>query len=109
MQQLVRIRDGAGVRGISRRAPQQHRMHAGEWRGLPVAIKIVLFQSGADDAQVAQVASEAAIASNLSHSNVVATYSHDIHYVDDSCPNELGIFKFYLIQVLQAAHASCGP
>eukprot|EP00892_Ulva_mutabilis_P009198 jgi/Ulvmu1/6650/UM003_0288.1 len=73
-------------------------VYRGEWRGLPVAIKIVLFQSGADDAQVAQVASEAAIASNLSHTNVVATYSHDIHYVDDSCPNELGIFKFYLIQ-----------
>lgn len=70
------------------------------WRGLAVAIKIVLFQSGAEDAQVAQVASEAAIASNLSHSNVVATYSHDIRSVDNSgASNELAVFKFYLVQV----------
>jgi hypothetical protein len=80
---------------------------AGQWRGLPVAIKTVLFQSGSGDSQMALVASEAAIASNLVHPNIVATYSHDICNVSQE-GNELPIFKFYLIQVRQAPllHAS---
>jgi hypothetical protein len=45
------------------------------------------------------VASEAAIASNLVHHNVVATYSHDICNVSPSTGIELPVFKFYLIQV----------
>jgi hypothetical protein len=71
---------------------------AGQWRGLPVAIKTVLFQSSSGDSQMALVASEAAIASNLVHPNIVATYSHDICNVSQG-GNELPIFKFYLIQV----------
>ena len=78
---------------------------AGEWRGLPVAIKVLLFHS--DHAKVAEVASEAAaIATNLTHSSLVATYSHDLHCLDNAAtaasptfPAEPKIFKLYLIQV----------
>jgi hypothetical protein len=75
-------------------------MHVGEWRGLPVAIKVLLFHS--DQSKVAEVASEAAIATNLTHSNLVATYSHDLHCLDNndsSTSPEPKIFKLYLIQV----------
>ena len=72
--------------------------HAGEWRGLEVAIKTIVFESGVEDNQTARVASEAAIASNLVHSNVVSTYSHSIASVGDRVGNELEVFKFYLIQ-----------
>lgn len=64
-----------------------------------MAIKTVLFQSGSGDDQTSRVASEAAIASNLVHRNIVSTYSHDIRNVTSSQGNELAIFKFYLIQV----------
>ena len=84
---------------------------AGKWRGLDVAIKTVLFQSGPGDNQTAVVASEAAIASNLVHDNIVTTYSHDICKVETrSAMNELNVFKFYLIQVREAkqtAMCSC--
>lgn len=72
--------------------------HAGAWRGLEVAIKTVVFQSAGADEQMAQVASEAAIASNLSHRNVVATYSHDIVDVVRAVGPEPGFYKFYLVQ-----------
>lgn len=70
-----------------------------------MAIKVLLFHS--DQAKVAEVASEAAIATNLTHSNLVATYSHDLHCVDNNAsaatspafPGEPKIFKLYLIQV----------
>lgn len=75
------------------------RCPAGEWRGLEVAIKTVLFQSGDGDNQTALVASEAAIASNLVHHNIVSTYSHEICNVLASTGMELPVFKFYLIQV----------
>jgi hypothetical protein len=72
---------------------------AGEWRGLEVAIKTILFESGAEDLQTARVASEAAIACNLDHHNVVATYSHNITSVAaPSSANMLDVFKFFLIQ-----------
>ena len=81
-------------------------MAAGQWRGLEAAIKTVIFQSRAADAIKATVASEAAIATNLTHSNVVATYGHDICSATggggSSQPqgaNELDIYKFYLFQV----------
>lgn len=64
-----------------------------------MAIKTLIFQDGGGDGQTAVVASEAAIASNLVHRNVVATYSHDICNVVGETNHELGIFKFYLIQV----------
>lgn len=74
---------------------------AGEWRGLEAAIKTVIFQSRAADAVKAAVASEAAIATNLTHSNVVATYGHDICSAATGArgTNELDIYKFYLFQV----------
>ena len=71
---------------------------AGEWRGREVAIKTVLFQSGAGDNQTALVASEAAIASNLIHRNIVSTFSYDIRNVAENSGNELAVFKFYLVQ-----------
>jgi serine/threonine protein kinase len=70
----------------------------GEWRGLEVAIKTVVFQSGKGDNQTALVASEAAIATNLVHRNIVSTFSHDIRTVAPIAGNELAVFKFYLIQ-----------
>jgi serine/threonine protein kinase len=64
-----------------------------------VAIKTVLFQSGPAENQLAKVASEAAIASNLHHNNVVVTYAHDICRVETPVDtNELTMFKFYLVQ-----------
>ena len=76
-----------------------------------MAIKVLLFHS--DQAKVAEVASEAAIATNLSHSNLVATYSHDLHCLDEQSnsnspafPGEPKIFKLYLIQVCTSAAAA---
>jgi hypothetical protein len=57
---------------------------------------------------MSSLASEAAIASNLSHRNVVAMYNHDICNVAVAACNELDIYKFYLIQVCSSArHSSC--
>jgi hypothetical protein len=64
-----------------------------------VAIKTVLFQNDPSDDQTARLASEAAIARNLVHPNIVSTYSHDIRNVTQSQGNELAIVKFYLVQV----------
>eukprot|EP00892_Ulva_mutabilis_P012784 jgi/Ulvmu1/9879/UM057_0034.1 len=73
-------------------------VYHGEWRGLDVAIKTVIFQSCGGDQQANVVATEAAIATNLVHPNVVATYSHDVLDVAEAVGNELGVYKFYLIQ-----------
>eukprot|EP00892_Ulva_mutabilis_P012771 jgi/Ulvmu1/9867/UM057_0021.1 len=73
-------------------------VYHGEWRGLDVAIKTVIFSSDHGDRQTQVVASEAAIASNLSHRNVVATYNHDVLDVAKAVGPELGVYKFYLIQ-----------
>ena len=78
---------------------RMHRVCAGEWRGLDVAIKTVIFQSCGGDQQTAVVATEAAIATNLVHRNIVATYSHDVLDVAAGVGPELGVYKFYLIQV----------
>lgn len=64
-----------------------------------MAIKTVVFSCEEGDKQMAQVASEAAIASNLSHRSIVATYSHDITEVQKASGPECGVYKFYLIQV----------
>ena len=71
---------------------------AGAWKGIDVAIKTVVFQSEGADAQMAQVASEAAIASNLTHANIVSTYTHDIVDVVKAVGPEPGFYKFYLVQ-----------
>lgn len=69
-----------------------------------MAIKTMVFQSRAD--QIAQAASETAIASNLAHPNMVTTYCHDLQKIDSStellsgsCKIELRLYKLYLIQV----------
>lgn len=73
---------------------------AGEWQGIPVAIKTVVFQGGDDQTQSSLIVSEAAIASNLFHKNVVATYCHDVRsLMCGGVGNEEGVFKFYLLQV----------
>jgi hypothetical protein len=64
-----------------------------------VAIKTVVFQGGEDESQSALIVSEAAIASNLFHRNVVATYCHDIRSLVGTSGKEAGVFKFYLLQV----------
>lgn len=64
-----------------------------------MAIKTIVFQCHAGGAEVKTVAREAAISSNLTHTNIVATYSHDIVAVSPAVANELAVFKFYLIQV----------
>ena len=59
-------------------------------------------RSSASAAQVAPneaaIASEAAIATNMAHRNIVATYSYDIVRVSADVA-ELAIYKLYLIQV----------
>lgn len=57
---------------------------AGEWQGLPVAVKSIVFDSApsGDGDPTAAFAKEAAIATHLSHRNIVATYTHDVRTVD---------------------------
>ena len=83
-------------------------MCAGEWQGIQVAIKTVVFQSGKDQTQSSLIVSEAAIASNLFHKNVVTTYCHDVRMVPDKMlGNEEGVFKFYLLQVWLRLVCTC--
>jgi serine/threonine protein kinase len=91
-----------------RTRPLTPAMHAGEWQGIQVAIKTVVFQSGKDQTQSSLIVSEAAIASNLFHKNVVTTYCHDVRMVPDKMlGNEEGVFKFYLLQVRAHACHAC--
>ena len=58
---------------------------AGEWRGLEVAVKSMVFEAdlvGGEQTTV-RVAQEAAISESLTHPNVVETHAHDIHAVLD--------------------------
>jgi hypothetical protein len=71
---------------------------AGEWRGLEVAIKTIVFQCHAAGDEIGTVASEAAISSNLSHRNIAATYAHDIVKLGRANGNEHAVYKFFLIQ-----------
>lgn len=80
----------------------------GLWQGREVAIKTVVFESGARSGQTALVASEAAIASNLVHNNIVKTYKHDVRTISDAQGLELGIFKLFLVQVLASPSAFHG-
>jgi hypothetical protein len=73
-----------------------------------VAIKTILFEGAVDGDAAVAAAREAAIASNLVHRNIVATYSHHMRQIQgphDGSAGELGVFKMYLIQV-QACHIS---
>lgn len=71
---------------------------------MEVAIKMLLFQSNDSESKTAVVASEAAIASNLVHHNIVATYATDVCSVDAGVERRdgLDVFKLYLIQVCHA-------
>lgn len=82
-------------------------VNAGRWQGREVAIKTVVFESGAHTSQTALVASEAAIASNLVHENIVKTYKHDVRTISNAQGLEMGVFKLFLVQVFQAPHACC--
>eukprot|EP00892_Ulva_mutabilis_P001622 jgi/Ulvmu1/11460/UM077_0003.1 len=73
-------------------------VYRGVWRGLPVAVKTVVFQSR--DAEVAQagVVTEAAIAAGLVHRNVVRIHHHDVLRVSAGRGPEHSVFKFLLLQ-----------
>lgn len=83
---------------------------AGQWRGLDVAIKTVQFQAGALDSPVVAISNEAAIASNLNHPNIVATYAHDIADVTAQKEGRAAdsVYKFYLVQVRVPRSANDG-
>ena len=83
---------------------------------MEVAIKTVLLEGDPHDRATTAVAREAAIACNLSHPNVVATYSHDVVCLHSAnLPAGGGgaaaawpdvgadAFRFYLIQVRSTA------
>ena len=80
-------------------------VNIGEWRNMEVAIKSVLLEGDPHDSATSAVAREAAIACNLSHPNIVATYTHDVACLGHG--NGTGAwpstgpdaFRFYLIQV----------
>lgn len=92
---------------------------------MEVAIKTVVLSSDDAEQVTSSVAREAAIATNLGHANVVATYSHDVCVLAAPSARELGVCKIYLIQVwrqgppchmqppcqppLQAPFARCPP
>ena len=86
------------IRGGGRQGGNAAGGCAGRWRGLEVAIKTLLFQSSDSESKTAVVASEAAIASNLVHHNIVATYTTDVCSVVAESHSGLDVFKFYLIQ-----------
>eukprot|EP00892_Ulva_mutabilis_P010030 jgi/Ulvmu1/739/UM010_0112.1 len=73
-------------------------VYHGQWRGVEVAIKTVLLSSNIADQVTTSVAREAAIATNLGHSNIVATYNHDVRVVSPAGSQELDVCKIYLIQ-----------
>ena len=75
---------------------------AGTWRGLPVAVKTVRFQSVKDRHSFESAVAEAAIANNLTHPNIVATYAHELKATPcptSNGPEDLVSWKLYLVQV----------
>ncbi|KXZ53579.1 hypothetical protein GPECTOR_6g496 [Gonium pectorale] len=75
---------GRGAQGV---------VYRGVWRGLPVAVKSVLFQhlsggggGGGSDPRAARALAEAAISSSLSHPNIVATYTYTLQPLHDTGP-----------------------
>ncbi|GIL48212.1 hypothetical protein Vafri_4894 [Volvox africanus] len=64
-------------------------VYRGTWRGLDVAVKVIEFQDRAagDERLQARAMTEAAIAANIQHANIVTTYSYDIRPV---APNDGG-------------------
>ncbi|KXZ43664.1 hypothetical protein GPECTOR_83g276 [Gonium pectorale] len=77
---------GRGAQGV---------VYRGTWRGLPVAIKNVLFQhhprlggggGSGPDPRAARALAEAAISASLSHPNIVATYTYMLQPLRDADP-----------------------
>ncbi|GIL74765.1 hypothetical protein Vretifemale_4685, partial [Volvox reticuliferus] len=62
-------------------------VYRGTWRGLDVAVKVIEFQDRAagNERLQARAMTEAAIAANIQHANIVTTYSYDIRPV---APND---------------------
>jgi hypothetical protein len=73
---------------------------AGTWKGLEVAMKTVVFEGLPNGSMTppAAAASEVAIASDLVHGNLVATYAHRQRTLIGGDANELRVLKLYLIQ-----------
>ncbi|EFJ50908.1 hypothetical protein VOLCADRAFT_116621, partial [Volvox carteri f. nagariensis] len=57
-------------------------VYRGTWRGLPVAVKSMVFNSDSSARQQGRVLMEAAISSNLAHPNIVTTYSYELREVE---------------------------
>ncbi|KXZ47489.1 hypothetical protein GPECTOR_35g927 [Gonium pectorale] len=57
-------------------------VYKGRWRGLPVAVKSMIFNSENSAAQQQRPLMEAAISSNLAHPNIVTTYSYELREVE---------------------------
>ena len=94
------------------------KVYRGSWRGLEVAVKMVLFsnQQGGANAPEKRAVMEAAVSSSVVHPNVVATYHYDIKQVravaatkgsiqieESASPSD---WKLYLVQVRPIAGVS---
>ena len=94
------------------------KVYRGSWRGLEVAVKMVLFsnQQGGANAPEKRAVMEAAVSSSVVHPNVVATYHYDIKQVRAVAAAEGSIqieesaspsdWKLYLVQVRPIAGLS---
>ena len=75
-------------------------VYRGTWQGLNVAVKIVVFQGiHATDTTMRVAAAEASIAYNLTHPNIVATYSHELKQMKDEEVGRVSCWRLCLIQV----------
>ena len=74
---------------------------AGTWRGLPVAVKSVVFHANAvEDAPFRRAAAEASVAYGLQHTNIVTTFSHELKQrFSESHVEELLSWELYLVSV----------
>ncbi|GIL70580.1 hypothetical protein Vretimale_3701 [Volvox reticuliferus] len=57
-------------------------VYRGTWRGLPVAVKSMVFSNDSSTRQQSRVLMEAAISANLAHPNIVTTYSYELREVE---------------------------
>ena len=74
-------------------------VYRGRWRNLAVAVKIVVFQGvQASEKAMQQAKTEASIAYNLAHANIVATYSHELKPICNE-NSALACWRLCLIQV----------
>ncbi|GIL47131.1 hypothetical protein Vafri_4029 [Volvox africanus] len=57
-------------------------VYRGTWRGLPVAVKSMVFSNDSSARQQSRILMEAAISANLAHPNIVTTYSYELREVE---------------------------